>query len=301
MYDIEDIAKNSDCPKKNINLNSDGTRRKIFKFLIENTAKINDSIIPITSIDNLDQIKNNEYIVCPVLHGTRSWILFFKSNNDYYAVNFPKHHERKRDSIVIHPIDIKVSEDYYLGTIASGVYFNRQNERYIVIDEVYMLCGNSQLFKYKDDRLDNIASSLNTDTIQSQKFHIYVSQYFKISEKGLTDLFHKIKTDPNIRDIVFCPRLSNMQSYSYTIIKSDLVEEVTKLYVFKLQKTNSEDVYNVLDKKTGAKIDIAYIPDIITSKKCKQWFKGKKITELLVKCKFHTDRKKWIPVEICDE
>jgi hypothetical protein len=68
-----------------------------------------------------------------------------------------------------------------------------------------------------------------------------------------------------------------------------------------MQKTVNADVYNLLSTTNGNKIDIAYIPDMVTSKKCKQWFKDNKTKELLVKCQMDMDKKKWVPLEMVEK
>ena len=61
------------------------------------------------------------------------------------------------------------------------------------------------------------------------------------------------------------------------------------------------NVYNLLSTSTGDKIDIAYIPDMDTSKKCKQWFKVTNSNKLLVKCQMNMNKKKWIPIELIED
>lgn len=70
---------------------------------------------------------------------------------------------------------------------------------------------------------------------------------------------------------------------------------------YMLQKTEHPDVYNLLSVSTGKKVELAYIPDMETSKRCKQWFKDNKTKELLVKCQMNMDKKKWIPIELIEE
>lgn len=60
------------------------------------------------------------------------------------------------------------------------------------------------------------------------------------------------------------------------ITETDLVDNIIKLAQLYLEKTASPDVYNLYRINSDKKIDIAYIPDIETSRKCKQWFKDSK-------------------------
>ena len=80
-----------------------------------------------------------------------------------------------------------------------------------------------------------------------------------------------------------------------------MVDNIIKLAEFRMQKTTSPDVYNLLSIDTKNKIDIAYIPDMETSKKCKQWYKDNKAKELVVKCQLDINKKKWIPIDLIEQ
>lgn len=286
---------------KNEALNSWEIKNKILKYLYSSHINLSLKHEIISSPKHLDNIRDNDYIICPRFNGIRSWIIFFHINNNYYAVNFPKHSQRKRDDLHIYPIDVSVHEDFYLGTIMEGIFFRMDEKKYLVIDEVYMLSGINQLLKSKDDRLNNLLQYIKKNTNINPNYQLYVSQYYNIDDKSLMDLYEKIKSDPKIQEIIFYPKMYGRKIYTYTIIDSDLVDNVIKLSKFYMQKTNSSDVYILYSIKNGNKVDIAYIPDISTSKKCKQWYKDFKTNKLLVKCQMDMNKKKWIPIEIVEE
>lgn len=292
--------------QKNINLDSITVKNKILHNLYRNKIKMHDKIQTIIDTESLDQIKNNDYIICPRFAGTRSWIMFLKIDDVHYAVNFPKQNYRKQSELKIHPIDIGVISDFYNGTIMEGIYYKIMDERFLIIDEIYVLSGKNQLIKAKDDRLDDVSKYITENTKQNPKFHMYVCKYYRIIEKNLKELYDKIKGDNKIQDIIFYPKIYGRKIYQYTIIDIDLIDDVIKLGTFKLQKTNVPDVYNIVSLKTEKKIDIAYIPDIETSKKCKEWFKSvktnkkTKLKELTVRCKKIYETGKWLPLEIVE-
>jgi hypothetical protein len=293
--------------KKNVDINKQEIKNKILKFLY--SKKLNNEInfSGIEKINDMDNIKNGDYIVCPRFKGTRSWVIFFKTKDsekeipNYYAVNFPKHNERKKMELIIHTVDVRVSNDFYDGTIMEGIFYKVQNEIFLVIDEVYLLCGESQLLKSKSDRLNNLVGVLTDKTIQTMNYHIYVCQHYKITETYLSELFFLIKGNNVIQDIIFYPQLYGRKIYQYSIMERDIIDDVIKIGIYKLQNTKIPDVYNILSLDTDKKIDIAYLPDMTISKKCKQWFKDTKESELLVKFKMDLVRKKWIPIELIEE
>ncbi|XWV26074.1 putative mRNA capping enzyme [Tupanvirus soda lake] len=286
---------------KNANLGSREVKNNILKYLYSSNINLNLKYEIITSEKDLDNIRDNDYIICPRFGGTRSWILFFQIDNNYYAVNFPKHSQRKKEDLYIHPIEMSVCKQFYRGTIMEGIFFRIDEKKYLVVDEVYMLGGQNQLLKPKDDRLNYLKKYFQKYTNINENYYMYVSQYFTPSKSSLKELYEKIKSDPKIQDIIFYPKIYGRKIYNYTIIDSDLVDNVIKLAQFYMQKTASPDVFNLLAPNTKNKIDIAYIPDAQTSKMCRQWFKDNKAKELFVKCQMDMEKKKWIPIELVEQ
>lgn len=286
--------------KKNIDLNSTTIKNKILKYLY---GKINTQteFKNITSEEDLNDIRDNDYIICPRFNGVRSWIIFFQIEDNYYAVNFPKHSQKKKYDLFIHPIDINVSKDFYHGTIMEGIFYKINENCYLIIDEVYYLAGQNQLLKPKDDRLEQLSYFLTANIVFNPTYNMQISQFFQVNKKNLKELYTKIKSDTKIQEIIFYPKTFGRKIYNYTIMDYDLIDNVIKLSTFRFQKTTSPDVYNLLTVSSGKKLDIAYIPDMETSKKCKQWFKDNKVKELLVRCQMNMDKKKWIPLEIIED
>lgn len=285
---------------KNANLGSTNIKNRILQYLYTSKINLNLKHEIISGVKDLDNIRDNEYIICPRFCGTRSWILFFHIDNNYYAVNFPKHSQQKKNFLYIHPIDISVGKEFYRGTIMEGIFYRTDEKRYLVVDEVYLLAGINQLLKPKDDRLNNLSEYFKSNVNINHNYYMYVSQYFTIGKSSLKELYEKIKSDAKIQEIIFYPKIYGRKIYGYTIIDSDLVDNIIKLSHFCMQKTASPDVYNLLSMSTQNKIDIAYIPDMETSKKCKQWFKDNKTKELNVKCQMDMEKKKWIPIELVE-
>jgi hypothetical protein len=285
--------------KKNIGLDTPNVKNKVLKYLY---THVNLKLKPenVKNEKDLNNIKDNDYIICPQFSGTRSWIMFFQLDDVYYAVNFPKHSQTKKDILQIHPIDVSVCEDFYYGTIMEGIFFRMDEKKFLVIDEVYMLTGQDQLLKPKDDRLKELSIYLTKNMMHNPNFQINVSQFYYVNKQNLQTLYEKIKSDTKINELIFYPKNFGLKIYNYTIIDSDLIDNVIKLTTFSMHKTESPDVYNLLSVSSGKKIGIAYIPDMETSKRCKQWFKDYKTKKLLVKCQMSIEKNKWIPMEIIE-
>ena len=280
---------------KNSRLESSETKNIILKYLYQRITPTNFDIIKNRA--ELDKIKNDKYIICPTFSGTRSYIIFFRTDNKYYAVTIPKNNRKNQDGMVIYPVQIDVCKEIYRGTIMEGIYYSIDYTKYLIIDEVYLLAGQDQTFKPKSDRLENLSRYITTAIRRNPYYQLYVNQFFHINKRDLETLYEKIKHTPKIQKIIFYPEVYGRKIYVYTIIEMDIVDNIVKLDEFYLQKTASPDVYNLLSISTKDKIDIAYIPDLETSRKCKQWFKGRG-KELRIQCKMDMSRKKWIPLNL---
>lgn len=286
---------------KNFNINSDEIKNRILKYLYTNGINTEVRYANVSSEKDLDVIKNNDYIICPRYVGTRSWVILFNVGINYYAVNFPKHGQHKRTDIVIHPIEMAFGKAFYQGTIMEGIYYRNDNNKHIIIDEIYTLCGENQIFKPKEDRLGTLKLHFKKNVASSPNFSMTVVNHYEINAPSLKDLHEKIKNNPNVQEIIFYPKKYGDKIYSYTILDSDLMDNIIETSCFYLEKTSSPDVYNLLATKTKNKIDIAYVPTLEASIRCKSWFKNKKIKEILVKCQYDYSFKKWIPMEIIEE
>lgn len=284
---------------KNKDLGIDVVKNKILKYLYTNIKK-NIQYHNIQDEKDLNNIRDNNYIVCPRFTGTRSWIIFFHDEENYYAVNFPKHNPKKIYDLKIHPIDINVAKEFYNGTIMEGIFFRMNEEKFLVVDEVYLLAGQNQLLKPKDDRLNDLAQYFVSKRIINDTYYMDVSKFYKIEPDNLKKLYDKIKEDNKIQEIIFYPKIYGGKIYSYTIIDTDLVDHIVKIAKFRMQKTASPDVYNLFIINSQDKIGIAYIPNIDVSKMCKRWFRDNKSKELIVKCQLHLEKKKWVPMELIE-
>lgn len=281
---------------KNYNLDSKEIKDKIFNYLYSSGIKTE---VKYELIDQkkLDDIKNNGYIICPKFSGVPTWILIFHINNNYYAVNFPKHNKKKREDIKIHPINVGISKDLYRGTIMEGIFYQIDQNKFIVINEVYKLSGEDQLLSPKNDRLNNLMNKIKISINQTPNYQINVNSYYEIDKNSIEQLYNKIKEDEKIQELIFFPKNYGKKIYHYTILESDLIDNVIKISEFYLHKTNKPDVYDLLTKN-NEKFDIAYIPSIDISLQCQEWFKLSKSHTLLVKCQFDNNKNKWFPIDL---
>src|SRR5436853_60193 len=104
----------TDMVIKNADLNGSITKNLILRYLRQRVG-VDKRIKSVTTITELDHIRDGNYIMCPRFSGTRSWIIFFNDGLNYYAVNFPKQNINKQENLRIFPIDMDVAKEIYRG------------------------------------------------------------------------------------------------------------------------------------------------------------------------------------------
>lgn len=283
--------------QKNLNLASAPVRDRILTYFYNN-ANVTSKFEPITDESDLDNLRDNRYIVCPKYAGSRICMVFMMIKNVFYAVSFQKNLIHKKTPMILHAVDIRGTKKLYAGTVLEGTFTKMDGCKHYIIDEIYMLSGQNQLTKSKSSRLDNLTIFLRQNTIRNSTHRLLVSQYYHLKSDDLTDLYERLKINSHIRDLIFYPSTHGRKIYSYTILDTDLVEDVVRFATFTMSKTKNPDVYNLVTL-SGTKVDIALIPDIATSKMCREWFRKTKSIE--VKCKYDADKEKWIPYELAEE
>lgn len=285
----------SNNKKKNLNLESTCVKQKILRYLSTYNIK-NTNINELSKDNEIDYIVNNDYIVCPQIRGTRSWFIIKKFDDCYYAVTFPKK-IHKNTNIVVYPIELSLKKTLYDGTIMEGMCHKYKNERYMIVDDVYLLKNENQLIFSKNDRLDKLTDVLNDSVTHTNMHHLYVSQRFKLTRFDLIDLYEKIKLDNRIESLVFFPNILGKPLFKYTIVEADMIDDVVRYNSFIMKKTTLPDIYHLYVSDTTLSYSIASVPDQHYSKLYRKWFKNSDGKDIYVKCKMNNnDEQLWIPI-----
>lgn len=286
---------------KNYQINSPQIKNQIFRYLHSNVTNPPDHDLILKESD-LDIIKNSDYIICPKFNGIRSWIICMRIENVYYSIIFPRYN-RKPSNIVIKPLEIPMSKMFYHGTILEGIHYLMDDVNNILIDEVYMIGGEDQTIKSKEDRLNYLSGCLMKGLMRNSFYNIFVSQFFQVDKNSIKELYQKIKSDTTIQGIIFYPKIyKQLKIFTYTILDSDLENDIIKISSFKMIKTPKPDVYDLLSmESSNEKVDIALVPDMESSKKYKSWFNDSGKKKLQVRCRWHEEKKKWIPIEVVNK
>ena len=286
--------------RKNPDIGSHSSFKKIFSYLNNNVKITNHNPIKISSQSDLKIIKENNYYIVPRWNGTYSWMVFTMINDCYYAVTFPKNNKYDGKQRLF-PVDLRGKEVMYDGTIFDGIFYknHEKNSRHFIVHDVYLLEGRNILNLNRLDRMTMLNGYLNINIQRNPSYDITACVNYFINNESISNLYNTSKMmETNIVSWMFYPHNSGHPTYYYNIQNNDFIIIQNKNRLFIMVKSKIPDVYHLYDlhgdKKN--KIDIAYIPDITTSKKCASWFEDE--TELKVLCK-NVDGK-WIPLQVID-
>lgn len=280
---------------KNLDLDAASTREFLMAFVNSHIAP--SKMIPVTNREDINSIREGDYVVMPGYSGIRSWIILHKKKTrnitNYYACTT----NRTRAGGQLFSIEADFSEDMYNGTIMEGIFFTVENEKFLVVDDIYLLAGVTQLLRPKQYRLQQLSEHFVQTLRQNQSYHIYVNNCYEITHHDLTMITEKIKSVSNISEIIFAPQSFGKMIYTYTLQDNDVIDDIVKYATFLLRKSTIPDVYKIYTSNE-TRVGIAYIPDKDTSQMCRNWFKNQE--ELYIKCRFHHDRQKWIPIALSE-
>lgn len=285
---------------------------------------------------DLEPLNNGKYYISPNYNGNLCLAIFVKIANKYYSYTVDKKTLTKNiqnniGEIKITKLNIRLDESVYNGTILDCTVinnFNNNARKNIVINDVYMFCGNNLMKDSIYNKLLNIEAylkSMNNDDVLNdvtfmvnKLYNLYdikqlISTHipnskFKTIIKGVT-----FYSQYNYNKIIYLFSNSNKSSdddQKQTIIRKSNVScnDDDIIAYFRIKKTNTPDVYHLYLKKKSIKdgkkfirlkkFCIAYIPSIDVSYFCKDLFKVNDDTNMIiVKCKYDKNKNKWIPQE----
>jgi len=182
-----------------------------------------------------------------------------------------------------------------------------EGNKSLVIDEVYLLAGERVEHVPKWDRMIRLGKYLREFMSLTKDYRIELAGFYQTDKEQLVTLHRTIleQHSDQIQGITFWPSLDADESsetptsrtiWYYMIVDSDLNPDVVKTTTMWLRKTKIPDVYDLLQRETKNKIDIARIPDTHTSSLCASWFPGKSRKPVLVVCHLDCVHNKWVPV-----
>jgi len=283
---------------KNENIDAEIIKSRILKFLYSHVPKV-ISFVEITKEAQMTTI-DKSFKMVPELIGVRSWIVFFHHGDQYYAINFPKVSDsyRKKTEWNVYALNISARKELYQGTIMEGIYTRSSSNRYLIVDDVYFYKGINVKLKQFSERMKIIHEFVDKGFKKTSDINIYPANVFPVIKDGMTRLFNDMKINPAIRRVVFVPPEIVKTKMFYTVIKTDLIDDIirTAKLLMVRTKNKTKDIYH-LYQKNEQKIGLASIPTLELSETICDWYREAKTSKIIVKCHFENQRQKWIPME----
>lgn len=254
--------------------------------------------MPIQSQEDLEYIKQSDYLVMPVYEGTPIWCCWFQKGDVYYATVFPKYFKNNVYNAKVYPIKMAFTKRFYNGTVMEGTFHQEMNVSTLVITDVHYLAGQRMVTMSRETRLNQALMTFqNGSTVLDDNYRLTVTRCYHVNHFSLTNLFEKIRDNDNIKQLRFCPNNAGTKIYEYTLAQEDKIERIIRKGTFDMQRVGS-DVYHLYYLDSNDRIGIAYIPDIHVSKMCAAWFKKQK--KVRVNCVYDPVVKKYTPAELVE-
>ena len=285
--------------------------------------------------EDLQPLNSKKYYVSGNFAGINSLLIFIKLRGKAYSFTIDRRtlgysiSTTKFENVKLYPARVRLEESIYNGTIFDGSFINIDGKREFIINDVYYFRGKDMASDNIYYKLLNLVSYFTKNYTYDNKLsnlELIVNKLYKLDE--IDNLIDNIlPTDKNVKGIAFYPEISTQAQKLIYLFKDKTNREPTPIKIdspvdnifkldlsklkdnqiltFKMKTTNIEDVHklylihkNKNNNKTiikSIKIDIAYIPDISTSKMCREALKNK--TDILMDCKYDKDKNKWIPIK----
>ncbi len=183
-------------------------------------SNINISKFKYKLLENYSDLTNfqdsQKFYISANFSGSNCLFVFCKIKNKNYSVLVDRKtlsfnvEQIKYDNVNITPINIKLDNSIYNGTIIDGIFIkhDKKREKIFVITDLYLFRGISTENDKINNKLNNIESYLNYNMKPNQYLTITINKIFDIDQ--YEKLFDDIKKtrDFHVRGISFYPEFS---------------------------------------------------------------------------------------------
>ena len=316
---------------KGIILNDIKLKTELIEYLFNSTDSSKFRYVMLNNIQKLNFLKDNPHYVTPNFRGLNYITIFKKINNKNYCIFLDKrkmsYHKNQIDlnKLQFIRVRVNVSDSIFRGTILDTKLI-RKNSRYIVlVKDCYQLMGNSLIEMEMNNKMKHLNSIIKNQFKKdfSDNFKIKINKYYEYSD--LKNLIENIipKCDIKVLGITFYPKYSGItviyldkkqqkvdiegtsstiDNKSYHIIYNLIDFLKSRNYSYEntgkkrrlwIRRTNTSDVYDVLEKSDSNRLGIALIPNLKISHLCSENVKNEAVNFL---CVFNKKHNKWIPI-----
>lgn len=318
-------------PRRHFNQRN-SNMKKIIDYVYESLEIQRYKYMLLGEENDLQLLNKNKYYVAPNYGGTNCLFVFLKIRDRYYSVLIDKktlsyNKERNEiDKVKTIPVRVRLGKDLYKGTILDGTLLG-SDKKVFIVNDIYRMQGNNLTNDNIKNKIINITSYLSVNSVQDDvlnNIEIHVNTVYelpKVRQLVYEDI-PQVRYNDFVRGLLFLPEISNTRLIYLFKNDHDIVQPTESpkqkknklefylnkeiVLTFEMRQTGTPDVYKLYlltrIKKNDKfivkhkKIDIAYLPTNTDSKFCRDIFNDE--SEVLVKCRYVPDKKKWIPFEL---
>ena len=193
-------------------------KQKLISYIFDNTDIIRYNFITLRKKGDEAKINTNKYIILPNFEGYNYLMIFIKNKDRFYSCLIDrktlsyKKQELKVENIKIIPFDAYFDLDIYDGTIFDGIYYfdkNNNNQKYFIINDVYMFKGQSRKNDQIKNKLIEMNSYLKFNNNPKNSINISVNSFYHFKDiKEAIDDYKNNQRNIKIRGITFYPFIS---------------------------------------------------------------------------------------------
>jgi hypothetical protein len=214
--------KNINSYDENNNFNYNFNNKFIINYIYNNIELSNYKYKIIEYESDLNILLNQKHYVSANFTGTNCFMIFTKNKDKYISSIIEKKQltynkeQVNYDNVKIYPCNIRLDKSVYNGTIIDGIFFinKRTKEKYFIITDVFMFCGENFENDFLDNKLLIIDTFLNKTLVKDKyinNINIIVNKLYEISD--IQTLLEDIEKSKGFetKGIVFYPEKSGVK------------------------------------------------------------------------------------------
>lgn len=219
---------------------------------------------------------------------TNDFVIIPNNNNKYYCFIIPKHliDNKKSNYSIMYFFPKKQTNEFSDFFIEADM--DHQN---IQLYEGYMYEND---FLLTDVLIDNkVVKEPYNDRFEQLKMN-YLNHLSKITNGNITIAMHNICRDINAIDVFIMnfKNTTNALEYIYDFKKVlNILNNKQENETFIIRKTNTAEIYDVIEKNHNTFVGVLYIKTLSDSQKIRKMFETN--TQLIHECKWNNQFKKW--------
>ena len=252
----------------------------------------------LVTAEALTRMGRRRYVVTPGQSGCQVWLMTVILSGVHYAVAIPCADLQGRRGPRVWPLDIQFTARAYQGTLLRGVSYREGQTRHYVVEDIYQCYGRSTLRQSRSRRMEELRTFINQAIRMTETMRLHRALLYETRDlQSMTSLVRRVREDGLVRlqSLVFSPESWGGPVYIYYPTPADLGGQGDQYTVCLMRASGQPDVY-LLTGLGGEEMGVASVPDLQTSRSCREMLAGE--TQVRVRCRLDTRTDKWIPISV---